>query len=236
MKKRLTFTILLVALLMLMPVQVGAACKHTYGKWTTDKAATYFATGKKSRECNKCGHVQTSTIPKKALVGTRKEIVTRIQVFLKATREYNLKKMDFCFSAAPKIWLPEPLRPIIKELNREYFSYKLINVKITGKAKAEVQAIVYYPDCYWPFTYALTEYMNYVYAHPKAKSSAYMSVLAKSIQKQLRYYEIAKEKKTITFKLIKSGKYWKIAKAGIQIENLTMANYASAYDDFFAGY
>ena len=40
---------------------------HTWGDWTTTKAATTTEDGQKSRTCSTCGHIETETIPKLTL-------------------------------------------------------------------------------------------------------------------------------------------------------------------------
>lgn len=46
--------------------QEPAACEHTYGAWTTTKAATCKAKGEKEQTCSKCGDVKKEDIAKDA--------------------------------------------------------------------------------------------------------------------------------------------------------------------------
>ena len=47
--------------------KIPATGKHTFGAWKTTKAATYTATGIKTKTCTVCKKTQTATIPKRIL-------------------------------------------------------------------------------------------------------------------------------------------------------------------------
>ncbi|MCQ2436205.1 MAG: hypothetical protein MJ101_04800, partial [Clostridia bacterium] len=65
MKKR-SFTLLLTALLLLVCMAVFTSCAlghtHSFGEWTTVKAATCVEAGEQERLCS-CGEKQTQAIP-----------------------------------------------------------------------------------------------------------------------------------------------------------------------------
>lgn len=61
--KRFTSLVLILVLLVGCMILTGCAdCDHSYGNWTTIKAATCTEDGEKERTCSECGHKEKETI------------------------------------------------------------------------------------------------------------------------------------------------------------------------------
>ena len=215
--------------------KIPATGKHDWESWETIKNPTYYKEGRKNRYCNECGKKQTKAIPKKTLSKEEKKAVSVATDLLKYAKKYDVKKMKKQFASPPKkLFFEEKVKlaKYCKKYNQKKLSSKIHSVSINQK-EATVKLDVTYPDAYYPFGYAYYDLVLYIIDHPKCSEKTMFKVYMKSLSRYTKVFGVGKETNTITFKLKKTKKGWRIAKSSYDIKNALNCNYQKAYSDFF---
>lgn len=213
--------------------KIPATGKHDWGSWETVNKPTYYKSGKKVRYCDECGKKQVKAIPKKVLSKTEKKAATTATDLLKYAKKYNVKKMKKQFISPPKNVFFEKkvaLAKYCKKYNQKKLSYKIRSVSIDQK-DATVKLDVTYPDAYYPFGYSYYDLVYYLIEHPKCSDKAMFKQYMKYLSKYTKRFGVGNETKTITFKLKKTKKGWKITKSSDAIKNAINCNHEEAYSD-----
>ena len=215
--------------------KIPATGKHDWGRWETIKKPTYYKEGKKVRYCNECDKRQVKAIPKKTLSKAEKKVVSTATDLLKHAKKYDVKKMKGLFVSPPKDFFFEKkvkLAKYCKKYNQKKLSSKIRSVSIK-QDDATVKLDVTYPDAYYPFGYSYYDLVQYIVQHPKCSEKTMFKQYMKSLSRYTKAFGVGKETKTITFKLKKTKKGWRIAKSSDDINNAVNCNYQKAYTDCF---
>lgn len=213
--------------------KIPATGKHDWGRWETIKKPTYYKEGKKDRYCHECDKKQVKAIPKKVLSKTEKKAVSAATDLLKHAKKYDVKKMKKQFVSPPKNVFFEKkvkLAKYCKKYNQKKLSSKIRSVSIKQK-DATVKLDVTYPDAYYPFGYSYYDLVYYLIEHPKCSEKTMFKQYMKYLSKYTKRFGVGKETKTITFKIKKTKKGWRIAKASDDIKNAINCNHEAAYSD-----
>lgn len=212
---------------------IPATGKHDWGSWETLKKPTYYKEGKEVRYCYECDKKQTKAIPKNELSKTEKKAVSAATDLLKYAKKYDVKNMKKQFVSPPKDLFFEKkvaLAKYCKKYNQKTLSSKVRSVSINQK-DATVKLDVTYPDAYYPFGYSYYDLVNYIIQHPKCSEKTMFKKYMKYLSRYTKIFGVGKETKTITFKLKKTKKGWKITKSSDDIKNAINCNHEEAYSD-----
>lgn len=163
-----------------------------------------------------------------------------VKTYINATKIYNVNKMNKCFRSKPKNTFfvkKKALAKYCKKYNRKT-TYRIKSTKIKGK-NATIKVSVTSPDCYFIFLDSFEDfedyYVDYYLRHGRNPSSAKAN---KYLMECIRYYTWERDgveynTRTITFKMIKTKKGWKIQSASRRIKDIANCRYEEAYDDYF---
>ncbi len=171
--------------------------------------------------------------------GNKTKAVKVVKSYLKATKSYNVKKMNKCFRSKPKdafFVSKKDMAKYCKKYNKKT-TYKIKSTKIKGKSGV-IKVSVTSPDCYSIFESAFDDCtswaIDYYFEHGKEPSSSKMnSRLMKYINRYTKEYGVDYTTRTITFKMIKTKKGWKIKSATRNIKDIANCQYGKAYDEYF---
>lgn len=161
-----------------------------------------------------------------------------VRTYINATKSYSINKMNKCFRTKPKnafFVKKKALAKYCKKYNKKT-TYQIKSTKIKGKS-ATIKVSVTSPDCYLIFSCAFDDfenyYIDYALEHGKNPSSSKGNAyLMKRIQYYTDMFGVEYNTRTITFKLIKTKKGWKIQSASRRIKDIANCRYEEAYDDF----
>ncbi len=163
-----------------------------------------------------------------------------VKTYINATKTYNISKMNKCFYTKPKnafFIKKKAMAKYCKKYNRKT-TYRIKSTKIKGK-NATIKVSVTSPDCYYIFLDSFEDfedyYVDYYLQHGRKPSSAKANAY---LMECIRYYTwewggVEYNTRTITFKMIKTKKGWKIKSATDRIKDIANCRYEEAHNDSF---
>ena len=201
---------------------------HSWGKWRTYKKATPWATGKKYRNCSRCGlRSAYEVIPKRKMNSQEKKCVTLAKKFMANARTYNVKKMQSCFASKQDTLFVRNnpyMISYIRTQNKKKLTAKPYDITIIGK-KMVVTFWISYPDGFKPLSKACSamNWNHYSYATKAGqKKQKYY------VKKYTKVYGVPKTNKYLNIYLRKTSKGWKLANATENVRNAINCNYPLA--------
>lgn len=162
-----------------------------------------------------------------------------VKTYINSTKTYNIEKMNKCFKSTPKnafFISKKEMAKYCKKYNKNT-TYKIKSTKIKGKSGV-IKVSVTSPNCYDIFYSAIDDSFSWIYEymleHGKepsdSKANAY---LMKRINYYTQEYGVGYKTHTVTFKMSKTKKGWKIKSATRSIKDIANCQYEKAYNDYF---
>ncbi len=209
---------------------------HEWGDWEVEKKATPYQEGEKVRYCEECDEAQYATIAKRKLSAKQKKAVKVVNTYLKAAKSYNVKKMNACFKKGSKKYgyPTKKINWVYKKYNKK-IKWSMVDVTGTGNT-ITVKVKVTRPDFYKQAYNAYYETFEYGISHPKASSSTLGNKINSKYNSKVKNCKKKTSTDTVSFKVVKSGKKWKIKAKTKTIVDIATAFFwegsEDAYDDF----
>ena len=163
-----------------------------------------------------------------------------VKTYINATKSYNINKMNKCFRSKPKnafFFKKKAMAKYCRKYNKKT-TYQIKSTKIKGKS-GTIKVSVTSPDCYYIFLDAFEDfedyYVDYYLDHGRYPSSAKANTY---LMNSIKYYTyewggVGYNTRTITFKMIKTKRGWKIQSASRRIKDIANCRYEEAHDDSF---
>lgn len=218
--------------------EIPALGYHTWGAWKTGQKATYSSSGYKIRYCTLCDESETEDIEKLSVTKTQKAVKKTVDNFFSAAKKYNISKIKKCFSNPKNLKLFESkkyMAKFFKESNWD-LDYAITSIKVNKKS-ATVKVKCTYYDYYNVFLYSFDDVVSYIAKNPKASSAQIDKYQYKrTVKWENKLIDYAYDDpihKTITIKLKKIGKTWKISSYTKSMDNVIHRNYRKAYNAYF---
>lgn len=206
---------------------------HDWGSWETIRKATPYKKGLKVRTCWECEKEQTKSIPKRKLTSNQKKAVKVVTTYLKAAKKYNINKMNSCFKKrSTKYVYPVANINHIYKKNNKVIKWKMVDARGKGNT-ITVKVKVTRPDLYSRTYKVFYETMEWALYHPNFTEAQLTNKLLSKIKAKLDNYKPKTTTDTVTFKIVKSGKKWKIKSQTRAIVDIATGFYYEASDDAY---
>lgn len=167
-----------------------------------------------------------------------KQAKATVTSFFKSVKKYDTSKIKKCFVNPKKVKLFESkkyMKKFFKSTNKE-LDYKIVSVK-ANKKEATVKVYCEYYNAFDIFQCSFSDVVDYMLDHPKASSSSIDKYQYNRTLKLRNMFDKSFgggfDFKTISLKLKRVGKSWKIISYTKALNNVIHCNYQYAYDDFF---
>lgn len=214
--------------------------KHSYSSWMTVKKATAFSTGTAERECYICQAVQKKSLAKLKTVSAstkeQKAVKKVISNFFTYAKKYDTKKIKTCFASPKKVKLFETKKKMAsfyRSSNKGSLKYAFKSFSVSKKT-ATVKVYCRYQDTYWPAFYSVADADSYLILHPKTSNTKIDKYQYEQIVKWNKKYTKQYSDTTLSIKLKKVGKSWKISSYTKALNNAIHGNYQDAYDYYYS--
>lgn len=211
---------------------------HDWDEWECIREATGFQTGKYQRECFNCETIQNKTTPILSTVKTKnksgKEIKKSVAQFWNAAQKYDIEKMKKCFVKKTNSFFERKkyTRNFIRKSNKKNLKYVITSIKQKG-TKATVKVSCKYQNCYDIFFRSLNDTVNYMMKTGDTRELTVDKYQCERIKKYDKKYKKKYSYKTLTLKMKKVGKKWKIISFNSGINDVIHCNYNKAYKNYF---
>lgn len=165
----------------------------------------------------------------------KKKVEKTVRRFFNGARAYKIKKMKKCFAKEPEgVFFTDNkyMRKYCKKRNKT-IRYEIRRIKVKHHHAIAV-VHVSYPDAYKSIRKACKTAFQYQHRHPSASNKKIQQILYKKIKKyDKKKFPKTNIEKTITIKLIKKKKSWKIKKMTENLMNIPHCRFYDAAYDYF---
>ncbi len=179
------------------------------------------------------------SMPIRSNAASQKAAVNKsIKSFMSASKKFNIDQMNkYLYRKKDRIPKSEfkqtpNMVKYIKKYNKK-MSYKILSTKVSGK-NATVKMKVKYVNAQ-PFTDAM--FVNMIvdaFNGVDTESDKYIDKLFKRTLKAK--VKLSMQTKTITVKMIKSNKKWKIKKLNNNLQNIVFADFTDGFNKTLSGF
>ena len=208
---------------------------HKWGKWKIYRKSTAYVKGEKYRICHFCENEDSKTLPLRKITKNEKKARKVVNKYMKAAKNYKVKKMNSCFAKKPKTYgYPTAKIDWVFKKHNKKIKWEILNIKPKGK-RIDVKVRVTRPDLYSREFNAM--YDALVWAWDKWGTNAQYHGKETGLKALHKFNKRAKKGKiktktqTVTFKMIKTSKGWKIQKKTRTIVDIATGYIYKAMDD-----
>lgn len=208
---------------------------HKWGEWKTYRKSTAYVEGWKYRVCRICEQEDDKDLPLRKITKNEKKARKVVNKYMKAAKHYKVKKMNSCFAKKPKTYgYPTAKIDWVFKKHNKKIKWEIRDIIPKGK-RIDVKVRVTRPDLYSREFNAMYDALEWAWdkwglnAQYHGNETGLKAI--HKFNKRAKKGKIKTKTQTVTFKMVKTSKGWKIQKKTRTIVDIATGYINEAMDD-----